>query len=308
MKSRYINVKTKPIRIGWCIQQDDYESLKTALELNHTLWGGRFNPIIPIGKDTNENNLIEKFNVDVLHNINENEEVSTYINQFEYLKIPFPVNYLDISHPSTKIQIDKLDTLQPHFYTWSDEDPLSLILLASVGSYPEDKNYTTLFKSIPNYKEEVLKENNPLPLNLHNVFLPFHLSSYYIKGDKNESFGFYLGDSNDFDDLINFWNLRAADNNIWFYDPKHKNRLDNFKQSFIEFFLKTKGEHEHLYLFRKDNELDISSLVGENHSIFTDYFIDKHTWTKNDLDEITRPPVVYFTSDSCRDGKSAHMF
>ena len=79
MKSRYINVKAKPVRIGWCIQQNDYESLKIALELNHTLWGGRFNPIIPIGNDTNENNLIEKFNVDVLHNINERGSLSDQV-------------------------------------------------------------------------------------------------------------------------------------------------------------------------------------------------------------------------------------
>lgn len=298
MKSRYINVKAKPVRIGWCIQQNDYESLKIALELNHTLWGGRFNPIIPIGNDTNENNLIEKFNVDVLHNINGNEEVSTYINQFDYLKTPFPINCIDISHPSREIQIEKLDVFQPHFYTWSDKDPLSLILLASIGSYPEDKNYKRLFESLSNYKEEELDENNPLPSNLHNVFLPSHLSSYNIKCDKNESFGFYLGDSNDFDDLINFGNLRGANNNIWFYDPNYKNRLDNFKQSFIESFLKTKREHDHLYLFRKNNELDTSSLVGENPNIFLTYNIDEHTWTENDLDQKTRPPVVYFTNDS----------
>jgi hypothetical protein len=37
------------VRVGWCIEHDDLDGLRTALRLTHTLWGGRFNPIIPVG-------------------------------------------------------------------------------------------------------------------------------------------------------------------------------------------------------------------------------------------------------------------
>ncbi len=46
-----VNVTYRPIRIGFCIRQDNIDDYKKALKLTHTLWGGRYNPIIPVGND-----------------------------------------------------------------------------------------------------------------------------------------------------------------------------------------------------------------------------------------------------------------
>lgn len=37
--------------------------------------------------------------------------------------------------------------------------------------------------------------------------------------------GFYYGNALDFTDLVNFWNLRACDIDLFFYDPNHIERL-----------------------------------------------------------------------------------
>src|SRR3984885_6927530 len=37
--------------------------------------------------------------------------------------------------------------------------------------------------------------------------------------------GFYIGEAGNFDDLVNFWNLRAADIRLRFFDPRYANRL-----------------------------------------------------------------------------------
>ena len=46
MNTVTVNVKYRPIRIGWCIEQNSVEDYKKALRLNNTLWGGRYNVLI----------------------------------------------------------------------------------------------------------------------------------------------------------------------------------------------------------------------------------------------------------------------
>ena len=38
-----------------------------------------------------------------------------------------------------------------------------------------------------------------------------------------------MGDSQDYDDLVIYWNLRAADIDLYFYDSTQKARLDSVK-------------------------------------------------------------------------------
>lgn len=45
-----IEVKLRPTKLAILIKHNDFKSLKTAIEINSFLWGGRFNPIIPIFK------------------------------------------------------------------------------------------------------------------------------------------------------------------------------------------------------------------------------------------------------------------
>ena len=68
MNSRSLRTLYRPARIGFCIREGNLDDLRRAIKLTHTLWGGRFNPIIPVGTDlTLANNLVELFNVDFLH-------------------------------------------------------------------------------------------------------------------------------------------------------------------------------------------------------------------------------------------------
>ena len=39
---------------------------------------------------------------------------------------------------------------------------------------------------------------------------------------------------NDFEDITNFWNLRAADIELMFYDKAHGKRLERIKDAFLE--------------------------------------------------------------------------
>ena len=35
-----LQVRYRPIRIGWCVREGDFEELRKALRLTHTFWGG----------------------------------------------------------------------------------------------------------------------------------------------------------------------------------------------------------------------------------------------------------------------------
>lgn len=61
-----LQVRYHPIRIGWCIKEGDLEEFRNALLLTHTLCGGRFNPIIPLGDPRLTRLLIKKQTPQVL--------------------------------------------------------------------------------------------------------------------------------------------------------------------------------------------------------------------------------------------------
>ena len=52
MSTLNIYVKHRPVRISWCIREGNWDDLRKVLRLTHTLWGGRYNPIIVLGDDT----------------------------------------------------------------------------------------------------------------------------------------------------------------------------------------------------------------------------------------------------------------
>jgi hypothetical protein len=48
MDTLNLRVRYRPVRFGWCVRNGNLEDYKKALEYTHTLWGGCYNPIIPI--------------------------------------------------------------------------------------------------------------------------------------------------------------------------------------------------------------------------------------------------------------------
>jgi hypothetical protein len=63
-----VKVRFRPIRIGWCVRKGNIEDVRRALRLTYTLWGGRYNPLIPVGdRDEHGRELVEAFRVDALY-------------------------------------------------------------------------------------------------------------------------------------------------------------------------------------------------------------------------------------------------
>jgi len=155
MNTLNLRIKYRPLRIGWCVRSGNFEDLRKVLCLTHTLWGGRFNPIIPIDDDELSKMLINAFHVDALYPTSEDQVFKDFIAKYPY--IPWPLFHeglfiegfnnvmeptlLDLRHPiryfyeeRTKKQL-RLDRKYA-FYEWSASDPLSYVFLTSFGSFP----------------------------------------------------------------------------------------------------------------------------------------------------------------------------
>ena len=70
----------------------DIVGLRKAFLLNHTMWGGRFNPIILAGDLGGQ--LVSVFRVDVLIPLSEHKGVKEFVEQFSFL--PSPLFHSDI--------------------------------------------------------------------------------------------------------------------------------------------------------------------------------------------------------------------
>ena len=75
----------RSVRIGWVIPDRDIARLATAAAWNSCLWGGRFNPIIPIHDITLADQLVKTFAVDILLPVDGTDATRTFIDRFPYL-------------------------------------------------------------------------------------------------------------------------------------------------------------------------------------------------------------------------------
>ena len=66
----------------------DLEELRKALVATHTLWGGRFNPLIPLGDFVLARSLIKVFRVDCLYCVSQSSEGDAIRVEFKHLLWP----------------------------------------------------------------------------------------------------------------------------------------------------------------------------------------------------------------------------
>ncbi len=92
MSTLSVRIRYRPIRLGFCIRRDNMEDLRRALRLVHTLWDGRYNPLLPIGTSDEENELarelIDVFEVDALFAISGVPAIQDFIKSYSYLPWP----------------------------------------------------------------------------------------------------------------------------------------------------------------------------------------------------------------------------
>ncbi|MHB1221279.1 MAG: hypothetical protein ACYC0J_04725, partial [Gammaproteobacteria bacterium] len=263
MSTLNLHVQYRPIRVGWCIRENNLEDYKKALRLSHTLWGGRYNPVIPVSIDNinSASELVDFFKVDVLFPLSNDKFIVDFISKFKYLPWPHHFDkglfirwikerepaFLDIFQSALRLRSDlnkenSLSEIKLNLINWEEDDPLSNIFDAMFGCFPSKQEIQTEFE----YKElleNTLTTNNftlskteILDPSLINTPTINWLSKYLLVGKKYMGWntpGFYVGSVNSFTDLVNFWNLRACGISLMYYDPTFKERFSKLKENYI---------------------------------------------------------------------------
>lgn len=255
----------RPIRVGWVVPST-VASVQRAMELSHMFLGGRYNPIIPADDPRLAESLIDLFSPDVVWPVSEAQAVSEVLARNVHLKWPGIHNelfvgrergpaaaqLLDVSHailalePRNDDERTRLE-LSAMQLTWADDDPLASILMAMFGRYSDPDHgaeYGRLFSELLSPAVARVAASSAIPADFAHSLVPSNLSVQLlnpVRAPRGDIPGIYLGDAGAVEDLIAFWNIRAAGIRVAFVDPKHTDRLHQFVAAHLD-RLTTQGQ------------------------------------------------------------------
>jgi len=315
-----LNVNYRPLRIGFCIADGDFEGLRKAVRMTHSFWGGIYNPIIPVGDLGFASKLVKHFRVDFLYPIASevapNEPVKAFSKSFNHIPNPLIHEVLFENHGDGRIYPMILDITHPvrrlktrielvHLIEWSEHDPLSDILLLQLGGYLPSQDtgidYVALIENnLPHYTTTIdpikVLSSNLFELTTPRVICSSEVKQHYLSHTANKDSGVFVGSANNFDDLVTYWNLRAADIHLSFYDFNFADRLDDSKDRFLTILRDSKKNLDpihrlvEIYTRQANGSLDLSRF-GEDLSI---RHIENNSWSE---DNIT-VPFMYISEHS----------
>jgi len=259
-----IKVEYKPFRVGFCVRDGKVKDVLDAARLSSLLWGGIYNPIIPVGdREGLDKKLIDLFQVDVLVPISDSPEIKKFINRYKWLNWPlhYPGSLIYQDNQKKKKEIALVDVSDIIKILWKKEFRLSKENISNCRlpiwktSDKANNLFTLLFGSYPDKKEfgfdfneefkvklqaEKILIKDKLPSILAESISPISLTKYDLKsfGGRHVEGGLFIGNENNFKDLINFWNIRACGNYISFFPLEEIERFLSYAKKHISYIKK----------------------------------------------------------------------
>lgn len=258
MASVNLTIKYRPIRIGFLVRDGSIEDLVKAAGINTLLWGGIYNPLIPVGTENEfAEQLMNLFSIDVLFPVNHTKEIDELIKKYPFLRIPehYAQNIFYEDYYTKKNILGYLSSMNIVDYwkkefehkhkeyksncvlvKWGNNDELKNLFSLIFGYFPKEYNlrddFENAFLKGLRAKEVKIPIDNSIDKELANTIYPIKLTGLelYGYGGTWRGDGIYIGDENDFYDLLYFWNLRASG---LFVEFLPKGKIERFKE-FIE--------------------------------------------------------------------------
>ena len=203
MATLTLRLKYRPVRIGWCVRQDNMDDVRSVLLLSHTLWGGRYNPLIPIGDRDVAKRLVEAFRVDVLYPASRDHDFNNFAKSFPYLPHPHffqdifmegsngkLATFLDIYHPVRHLHEEYVKNLpspkiSAKVFEWNSADPLATVFLASFGSYPSPeesgRDYMKFVQTYLSGQRITISSDHPIDVNAYKHLTPSRITEYRLR-------------------------------------------------------------------------------------------------------------------------------
>lgn len=243
-----INVKSRPLRLAFLIQPSDRETLKKVFQINSTIWGGTYNPVIPLYRQTPSHwkeypkqrinwkeialGYIQAFDPDIIVNCT-STPLPAYITHLKKITIELDEIWKEFRAEdksySPKYAVGVFELLGDIFdkkfkhvrrfpyrvLLTGEAKSLSLVWTAWFGQFPDD-----IQEAIKTDYAEALDIENVVPSTsvLKDIFLntnlfPQRVVRHEIKtrntGWRHQGAYILYMDGNSVSDLVDFWNLRA---------------------------------------------------------------------------------------------------
>ncbi len=231
-----------------------------ATSLNTVIWGGRYNPIVPLDAAKSYEGLLKEFDPDLLVDLSDGT-MPSYLSS-EYANRTVATGDLVASDYRTgKRRIVLGFNILPilaHIHSqdirFSPVDSSRAVIVDSSG-YPEWRPFVSVvfgdFTRLPesdvafadNYSRSLRARQLPFdpagkPEDSADAIPPLALTGYGIRtlgGHANfSSHILYVGDHRAFNDLTGFWNIRATGRHVWFVPAEHFARHERVVKEFAE--------------------------------------------------------------------------
>lgn len=249
METTRLDLSYRPLRIAWAVEAGDFAGLRRAVRFSHALWGGQFNPIVVVDRMAEARQLMEQFRPDMIWPASSGETAKKFGEAFPNLITPFmgteligpegTTQVLDVHNalaflrdkPDGKALRDRGVTL----FDWHAEDALADVLLMQLGDYPAPAeikvDYRRMLTEGLGANTEGVARDGVIPASAIDRANVAVISRFGVtsRRDHRTGFhpGFFIGDAGNFDDLVGFWNIRAADIPLWFVDQKAIARFEH---------------------------------------------------------------------------------
>lgn len=293
----YINYR--PLRIGYCLRQNDLDNLRQVGIINTYLSGGILNPIIVISDEDDQEqvkNKILSIRPDILFTFEDSLKTKLELFERDYLPPPFQIRdniiyeesgihsfqVLDIGPIIRNVweaymKVSKKKYSNCVLPKWDKNDSLSLLFSLMLGSfdlpYKFKTNYEELYLKGLKAKPLTIEKNSILPDDIFKkvtpmLFTAHDLTTHYAIGYRDK--GFIVGKHDNFNDLVSYWNFRATNRDAFFLPIDCPDRFEKCISTIKE-ILSAIGEsnstskfHNCLLYYSKENE-DTAKKIQEQY-------------------------------------------
>ena len=252
----------RPVRIGWVAEARDVAQLATAASWSTCLWGGLFNPIIPIEDRDFSDSLIRTFGVDVLIPVVTSNATKAFVDSYPHLHLAMwgggvfengLSEFVDIRHAIRRAAgagapapLRLSAFVRP---VWLPDDPMAAMFSVLFGRYPSPEDVTLDY--VAGFRRSLAMPDRPIdrdaaiPAELCRGITPLDFTAFDISSRREWGWldpGIVLGDAINFDDLLLFWNLRAAGASMFFFDRTRAARCKPYVDAFLTLLRKQLGD------------------------------------------------------------------
>jgi len=264
MATTTLSTKYRPIKIGFLVRDGSIEDLIKAAGINTLLWGGIYNPIIPISATNTKfsSQLLNLFSADVLFAVSHTNEIDDVIKNNPFLRAPghYSENIFYEDWDTKKNILGYLDSINivDHYWekdfknkpkryrsncrlvTWDITDSCSNLFSIMFGYFPDSHNLKDDFQNAfikgLKSKEVSIENDNSIDGNLAISITPINATSLDLNGYGGtwRGNGIFVGLDNDFTNLLYFWNLRASGLLLEFLPKNHTERFEKYIKEYIK--------------------------------------------------------------------------